>query len=105
MSILTVVLGISVLFNIALLFAIRNHLRNQDVSDEHIDHLEYRISRFYTGTQDVLMNMRAIDRDEMFEKDDDVGTLFTQLTEIIGELRILLYGEEEEEQHILDERD
>lgn len=94
--ILTTLLGISVLLNIGFLFAIRNHLRNQSVFQDHIEHLEYRISRYFTGTQDVLMSMRAIDDKQMFEKDDEVGSLFTQLTEIIGELRILLYGEEEE---------
>ena len=34
----------------------------------------------------------------MFEKDDDVGTLFDQLIETIGELRGIIYEKEEEEE-------
>jgi hypothetical protein len=33
----------------------------------------------------------------MFEKDDEVGTLFDQLIEVIGELRGIIYEKEEEE--------
>jgi hypothetical protein len=36
--------------------------------------------------------MRTLDEKQMFEKDDEVGDLFSQLTDTINELRPLLYG-------------
>jgi hypothetical protein len=45
----------------------------------------------------VLHTMRVLDEKQMFETDDEVGTLFQQLTEIIGTLRPLLYGNTDDE--------
>jgi len=41
--------------------------------------------------------MRVLDEKQMFETDDEVGTLFQQLTDIIGTLRSLLYGNTDDE--------
>jgi hypothetical protein len=53
--------------------------------------------RFYTGATKILTAARHLDNREMFEKDDEVGTLFDQLIEVIGELRGIIYEEEEKE--------
>ena len=45
----------------------------------------------------VLHTMRVLDEKKMFESDDEVGTLFQQLTEIVGSLRPLLYGTTDDE--------
>lgn len=52
---------------------------------------EQTIQGFYEDTSIVLHTMRVLDERQMFETDDEVGTLFQQLTEIIGTLRPLLY--------------
>jgi hypothetical protein len=53
---------------------------------------EQTIQQFYEDTSIVLHTMRVLDEKQMFETDDEVGTLFQQLTDIIDALRPLLYG-------------
>jgi hypothetical protein len=52
---------------------------------------EQTIQEFYEDTSMVLHTMRVLDEKQMFETDDEVGTLFQQLTDVIGTLRPLLY--------------
>jgi hypothetical protein len=58
---------------------------------------EQSIQQFYEDTSIVLHTMRVLDEKQMFETDDEVGTLFQQLTDIIGTLRPLLYGNTDDE--------
>lgn len=58
---------------------------------------EQSIQQFYEDTSIVLHTMRVLDEKKMFESDDEVGTLFQQLTEIVGSLRPLLYGTTDDE--------
>ena len=58
---------------------------------------EQTIQQFYEDTSIVLHTMRVLDEKQMFETDDEVGTLFQQLTDIIGTLRPLLYGNTDDE--------
>ena len=58
---------------------------------------EQSIQQFYEDTSMVLHTMRVLDEKKMFESDDEVGTLFQQLTEIVGSLRPLLYGTTDDE--------
>jgi hypothetical protein len=54
--------------------------------------METAIENFYTRLQRTLNIMRTLDEKQMFEKDDEVGDLFSQLTDAVNELRPLLYG-------------
>jgi len=58
---------------------------------------EQTIQGFYEDASIILHTMRALDEKQMFETDDEVGTLFQQLTDIIGTLRPLLYGNTNDE--------
>ena len=58
---------------------------------------EQTIQQFYEDTSIVSHTMRVLDEKQMFETDDEVGTLFQQLTDIIGTLRSLLYGNTDDE--------
>ena len=58
---------------------------------------EQTIQQFYEDTSIVLHTMRVLDEKQMIETDDEVGTLFQQLTDIIGTLRSLLYGNTDDE--------
>ena len=58
---------------------------------------EQSIQQFYEDTSIVLHTMRVLDEKKMFESDDEVGTVFQQLTEILGSLRPLLYGTTDDE--------
>ena len=43
-----------------------------------------------TQTNDVIKRAREIDRKGIFEKDDDVGSLFTELKQVIETLEKLI---------------
>lgn len=87
-----ILLSISVLVNLVFGWGLINSSRKLEI-------YERSIVRFHNGALTILQTARAIDEREMFEKDDDVGVLFEQLLTVIGELRVLIYAEEEEEQY------
>ena len=77
------------------IYVIWNLLRKTEMYED-------TIVRFNEGAINILTKMRIIDERQMFEKDDEVGILFEDLSSTIGELRYILYGEETEEEPILD---
>lgn len=85
-----VLLIISILANGALGYAVWNLLRKNEVMEDAID-------IFYTRLDRTLQTMRAIDSREMFEKDDEVGSVFTQVVDTVNDLRPLLYGSNTED--------
>ena len=84
-------LVISVVLNVALIYA-------SYVAVTKIEIYEDNVMRFYEGATQILRTSRHLDNREMFEKDDEVGALFQQLITVIGELRGVIYEEEEEEE-------
>jgi len=88
---IVVLLVISAVLNVALIYA-------SYVAVKKIEIYEDNIMKFYTGAIKILSTARQLDNREMFEKDDEVGTLFDQLIEVIGELRGIIYEEEEKEE-------
>jgi hypothetical protein len=62
------------------------------VNYRKVEIYENSINEFYSRTSIVLNSMRAIDSSKMFEEDDDVGTIFQQLVDMLGQLRPLIYG-------------
>ncbi len=85
-----VILIISILINVSLGYACWNLLRKNEVMEDAID-------IFYTRLGTTLQTMRAIDSREMFEKDDEVGSVFNQIVDTVNELRPLLYGSNTED--------
>ena len=88
---IVVLLVISAGVNVALIYA-------SYISVRKIEIYEDNIMRFYEGATQILKTSRHLDNKEMFEKDDEVGALFQQLITVIGELRGIIYEEEEEEE-------
>ena len=82
---MTFYLVISVLLNGALGYAALNMLRKNES-------MEDAIQNFYFRLQTTLTIMRMLDEKQMFEKDDEVGDVFAQITDTVNELRPLLYG-------------
>lgn len=80
-----IILIISILANGALGYACWNLLRKNEVMEDAID-------IFYTRLDKTLQTMRAIDTRQMFEKDDEVGSVFEQIVDTVNDLRPLLYG-------------
>ena len=71
-----IVLIISILLNISLIYATWNLLRKNELMEETIEN-------FYTRLDKTLRTMRALDERQMFEKDDEVGDVFSQLTDTV----------------------
>ena len=90
MNMIVVLLVISAVLNVVLIYS-------SYVTVKKIEIYEDNIMKFYTGATGILSAARHLDNREMFEKDDEVGTLFDQLIEVIGELRGIIYEKEEEE--------
>ena len=57
-----------------------------------VEILEQSVEYFYSRIDITLRTMRMIDEKQMFEKDDEVGEVFSQLTNIVNDLRPILYG-------------
>ena len=91
MNIVVASLVISAVLNVALIYASYVAVRKIEIYEDNI-------MRFYTSATGILRTARQLDMREMFEKDDEVGTLFNQLIETIGELRGIIYEKEEEEE-------
>jgi hypothetical protein len=85
-----VLLIISILANGALGYACWNMLRKNEM-------MEDAINNFYARLDRTLKTMRAIDTREMFEKDDEVGSVFGQIVDTVNDLRPLLYGSDIED--------
>ena len=84
-------LVISVVINVAFIYSSYITVKKLEVYEDNI-------MRFYEGATQILRTSRHLDNKQMFEKDDDVGALFQQLITVIGELRGIIYEEEEEEE-------
>jgi hypothetical protein len=52
--------------------------------------LESALYENYEQISTVLFIMKQLDEKQMFESDDDVGTVFTQITEIVFSLKTIL---------------
>ena len=68
------------------------------VNYKKVEKYEEYVNIFYSRIAIVLATMRAIDSTKMFESDDDVGGVFQQLVDTLGELRPLLYGDVDDEE-------
>jgi hypothetical protein len=78
------ILGFFVVATVVLGYVVYNLLRKVEVYEE-------AIQNYYTNTTNILLTARRLDNMQMFEKDDEVGSLFQQLIDIIGDLRVVVY--------------
>lgn len=77
-------LVISLVLNVVLGYIVYNLFKKNEV-------YENTIQEFYSFLTITLRNMRLIDERQMFENDDEVGIIFSQLTDTVNTLRPLLY--------------
>jgi HPt (histidine-containing phosphotransfer) domain-containing protein len=83
MTTLYILLVLSVILNIVLSIGIRNLIKqNEELEDTLINVVEGTRTRVETALQE----MKDIDIRQVFEKDDEVGTTFEQLKNIIEDL-------------------
>jgi hypothetical protein len=76
---------LSVILNFVFGYIVYNLLRKVEIYEDNIE-------EFYSRTSIVLHSMRALDSKKMFETDDEVGTVFDQLVDMLNSLRPILYG-------------
>ena len=74
----------------ASLFANWNLLRKLETMEDDSDYMMNWINNLSIQVNDVIKRAREIDRKGIFEKDDDVGTLFDELKKIIETLEKLI---------------
>ena len=74
----------------ASLFANWNLLRKNEAQEDDIEFMNEWLNNLSTQTNDVIRKAREIDRKGIFEKDDEVGTLYSELKKIIETLENLI---------------
>jgi phage-related protein len=88
----TVIFIVSLGLNVALVFATFNLLRKLEAFEQQVEALDKRLNDVYSSLSITLHTMRVIDEKQMFERDDEVGTVFQELVDIVNNLRPLIYG-------------
>jgi putative heme iron utilization protein len=86
---LTVILAISLVGNVLLYNAANRQLLR-------VEEYEKVVADFYSKTSLILHTIRHLDEKQMFESDDEVGSVFAQIVDAVNELRPLVYGVEED---------
>jgi len=86
--VLTITLG---LISIILSYVVWNLLRKLEMYEQTVE-------EFYSRLSITLHTIRTIDEKQMFESDDEVGEMFSQLVDTMSTLRPLLYGMEQNEE-------
>ena len=79
----------------ASLFANWNLLRKNEAQEDDVEFMNDWIDIINTQTKDVLKRAREIDRKGIFEKDDEVGSLYSELKKTIETLDNLIVKERE----------
>ncbi len=80
-SILSVLLFLSIGFNI--FFSLKYLILDDDYDD-----LLSNTEDFYNDLKDAYIKLKQIDDREIFEKDDDVGFIFTSIIELIEKIKL-----------------
>jgi uncharacterized protein YjgD (DUF1641 family) len=88
MSIVIFLLVLSIISNVLLYRAGVMQLQKNEMYEKTIE-------EFYSNLTIVLHTIRAIDEKQMFESDDEVGSVFDQIVDTINELRPILYETKE----------
>jgi|TARA_B100000900_G_scaffold299444_1_gene258027 competence protein ComGC len=78
-----IVIGISAILNIVLLVGVRNLLKQNEQLEDTLVETNNSVKK---AVQTSLDNMRKLDNNQAFEKDDEVGVSFNEIKKIIEEL-------------------
>ena len=89
--ILSIILGACLLIAS---FVIYNLMRKLEATEDELDDLSLSTAEFIVDLEDCYKKMQIIDSKGAFEKDDETGTVFTGIKNIIIELE-KYYTEEE----------
>ena len=90
--IITIIL-LSILL-LASIFANWNLLRKNEAQEDDVEYMNNWINILSEKVTDVLRKAKEIDRRGIFEKDDEVGSLYSELKGIIDTLNELIVRED-----------
>lgn len=80
---MTIALTLSIIINLITLFAVYNLFKKLETFEEIIEENDTFIEDELKRNEALLEALRRIDNRQMFEKDDDVGSLFELIKETI----------------------
>jgi len=102
--ILTALLIVAIATIIALIKALRIQLSKIEIYEQWIEEYEQWIVGVRNDVSKTLQTMRDLDDKQMFEKDDEVGSVFQQMLGLVEKLnqRTILENEKEEEKKSTD---
>lgn len=83
MELIQIALWGSTIINLLFIYAIRNLIKQNEQLEDRVMNTIYNTRN---RVQKALNNMRDIDNREVFEKDDEVGSTFEELKNIIEDL-------------------
>ena len=83
MELIQIALWGSIIINLVFIYGIRNLIKQNEQLEDRVMNTIYNTRN---RVQKALNNMRDIDNREVFEKDDEVGSTFEELKNIIEDL-------------------
>ena len=86
---ITIIVILSVLLCISI-FTVINLLRKYETIEEDYDYMMGWIDKLNTQVTHILNQTKHIDRKGLFESDDEVGTIFKDLKDLINTLEKLV---------------
>ena len=89
MTILLIVVSVLLLCSVVANAVLWKGVNNVLARNEAFENI---LSEFYSQVTITIHNMRVLDEKRMFQEDDEVGQIFSQLVDAVNDLRPLIYG-------------
>lgn len=84
--VITILLLISIGVNIFIGLALAAQLKKIDKLEKELDNYDEYVVRFQDELKNTYIHLKEIDDRNLFEKDDDVGSTFSEILRIVKEL-------------------
>lgn len=85
--ILSIILLISVGINIYFGLMLNSSYDKIEKCESMIDSYEVEISNFHESLVSTLLKLKELDNKQIFEKDDEVGFVFSEIIKLIEEIK------------------
>lgn len=96
LCVVSVLFVISIGINIFLSKALTVQLKRIEKFEKEIDNYDEYVVRYQDELKNIYLNLKTIDDRSLFEKDDDVGSTFSEILRIVKELDDKINGTEEQ---------
>lgn len=92
-----ILLVVSIGLNAILAFTTYVQYVKNNAYEQTVLEADENMQRVFEKISVTLHAMRILDEKRMFESDDEVGTVFQQLVDIVNDMRPMIYGVDDEE--------